>query len=45
MRYDITDFGADRTVVPWESDMMVERGDPVIEDCNFRLKKKSAERI
>ena len=33
--------GADQTVMPWESDVMVEHGDPVVEDCDLCLKKKS----
>lgn len=36
-------LGADKTVMPWESDMMVENGTPAVEDCDFRLKK--AEKI
>ena len=33
--------GADQTVMPWESDVMAEHGDPVVEDCDLCLKKKS----
>ncbi len=32
--------GADQTVMPWESDITVANGDPVVEDCDFRLKKE-----
>lgn len=34
-------LGTDKTVMPWESDIMVENGTPVVEDCDFCLKKKS----
>jgi len=33
-------LGTDQTVMPWESDVMVQNGDPVVEDCDFRLKKE-----
>ena len=33
-------LGSDKTVMPWESDVMVAGGDPVVEDCDFQLKKE-----
>ena len=33
-------LGTDQTVMPWESDVMVQNGDPMVEDCDFRLKKE-----
>jgi hypothetical protein len=33
-------LGSDKTVMPWESDIMVANGDPVVEDCDFCLKKE-----
>ena len=32
-------LGTDKTVMPWESDIMVENGTPVVENCDFLLKK------
>jgi hypothetical protein len=33
-------LGADQTVMPWESDVAVANGEPVVEDCDLRLKKE-----
>ena len=32
-------LGTDKTVMPWESDIMVENGTPVVENCELVLKK------
>jgi polygalacturonase len=33
-------LGADKTVMPWESDIMVKNGTPVVENCCLMLKKE-----
>ena len=33
-------LGTDKTAMPWESDVTVQNGTPVTEDCDFRLKKE-----
>ena len=32
-------LGTDQTVMPWEADVMAENGTPVVENCDFVLKK------
>ena len=33
-------LGTDKTATPWECDVMVENGTPVVEDCSFQLRKR-----
>ena len=37
-------LGTEKTAMPRESDITVENGTPVVEDCDFVLKKKSEDK-